>query len=157
MAEGRSHTLSNHTNSQGFTLAWIVWSLSCGFYFYEFLLQVSPSVMSHELMRDFGVTSQTLGILSGVYFYSYAFMQLPGGMMMDYFGPRRLLTIATLTCALSTIAFGYTENFYAACSARLMIGFGSAFAAIGAMKLAAVWFPSNKFAFLTGLMVTIGM
>ena len=138
-------------------MPWLVWSLGCIFYFYECLLQVSPSVMSNELMRDFGVTSQTLGILSGIYFYSYAAMQLPGGVLLDYFGPQRLLTLATLICSVSTIAFGYTDSFYTACLARLMIGFGSAFAAVGAMKLAATWFAAQRFALLTGLMVTIGM
>nr|WP_242602203.1 MFS transporter [Legionella nagasakiensis] len=138
-------------------MPWIVWGLGCLFYFYECLLQVSPSVMSSELMRDFAVTSHTLGILSGVYFYSYASMQLPGGVLLDYFGPRKLLTIATSICAVSTIAFGLTNSFYMACLARLMIGFGSAFAAVGTMKLAANWFSSERFALLTGIMVTIGM
>lgn len=138
-------------------MPWIVWGLACLFYFYECLLQVSPGVMSNELMRDFSVTGQTLGILSGVYFYSYAAMQLPGGVLMDYFGPHRLLTLATIVCALSTMAFGMTDNFFMACIARLMIGFGSAFAAVGTMKLAANWFPAQRFALLTGLMVTIGM
>lgn len=138
-------------------MSWTVWGLSCVFYFYECLLQVSPGVISSELMRDFGVTSQTLGILSGIYFYSYAIMQLPGGILMDYFGPRRLLTIATSICAISTIAFGLTDNFFMACTARLMIGLGSAFAAVGAMKLSANWFPPQRFALLTGMMVTIGM
>lgn len=138
-------------------MPWMVWGLGCLFYFYECLLQVSPSVMSNELMRDFAVTSQILGILSGIYFYSYAAMQLPGGVLMDYFGPHRLLTIATVVCAVSTIAFGMTDNFFMACLARLMIGFGSAFAAVGTMKLAANWFPAQRFALLTGLMVTIGM
>ncbi|HVT63427.1 MAG TPA: MFS transporter, partial [Legionellaceae bacterium] len=96
-------------------------------------------------------------ILSGIYFYSYAGMQLPCGMLTDYFGPRRLLTIATMICALSTIAFGLTENFFMACVARLMIGFGSAFAVVGTLKLASSWFPAQRFAFLTGLMVTLGM
>lgn len=155
-----------HYNTQaqtmnGFSLKslmpWIVWGLACLFYFYECLLQVSPSVMSNELMRDFSVTSKTLGILSGIYFYSYAAMQLPGGVLMDYFGPQRLLTLATVICSLSTIAFGMTDNFFMACIARLMIGFGSAFAAVGTMKLAANWFPAHRFALLTGLMVTIGM
>lgn len=136
---------------------WLIWGLGCLFYFYECLLQVSPSVMSAELMQDFSVTSHTLGILSGIYFYSYASMQLPCGLMTDFFGPRRLLTIATTICAISTIAFGLTENFFMACTARLMIGFGSAFAAVGTLKLASSWFPAHRFAFLTGLMVTIGM
>ena len=138
-------------------IPWVVWGLGCLFYFYECLLQVSPSVMSNELMRDFAVTSQTLGILSGIYFYSYAAMQLPGGLLLDYFGPHRLLSLATVICATRTIAFGMTDSFFMACFARLMIGCGSAFAAIGTMKLAANWFPSYRFALLTGLMVTLGM
>ncbi len=138
-------------------LPWLIWGLACTFYFYEFLLQVSPSVMSNELMRDFDITSHTLGILSGIYFYSYAAMQMPAGVLMDTFGPRRVLTLATAICAISTLAFAVTSSFFMACIARLMIGFGSAFAAIGAMKLASTWFKPERFALLVGLMVTIGM
>lgn len=138
-------------------LPWIVWGLGCIFYFYESLLQVSPSVMGTELMRDFSITSQTLGFLSGIYYYSYSPMQLPCGVMMDRFGPRRMLTIATTICAVSTIAFGVTDSLFMASMARLMIGFGSAFAVVGTMKLAANWFSSDHFALLTGLMVTVGM
>lgn len=154
------YSTQSKTTSQGqkqTIMPWVVWGLGCLFYFYECLLQVSPSVMSNELMRDFAVTSHTLGILSGIYFYSYAAMQLPGGLLLDYFGPHRLLTLATLICATSTIAFGMTDNFFMACIARLMIGFGSAFAAIGTMKLSANWFAPSRFALLTGLMVTLGM
>ena len=157
MAHYNTQSKSMQTKTIRSLMPWMVWGLGCMFYFYECLLQVSPSVMSNELMRDFSVTSHTLGILSGIYFYSYAAMQLPGGVLMDYFGPHRLLTLATVVCALSTIAFGMTDNFFMACIARLMIGFGSAFAAVGTMKLAANWFPAQKFALLTGLMVTIGM
>lgn len=153
----KPHVIDTVSASSTPLLPWIVWGLGCVFYFYECLLQVSPGVMSTELMRDFSVTSHTLGILSGVYFYSYASMQLPGGVLLDYFGPRRLLTIATLICALSTVAFGLTNSFFMACLTRLMIGFGSAFAAVGTMKLAANWFPAERFALLTGFMVTLGM
>lgn len=157
MTYSSERPMAGINSTQRSIIPWIVWGLGCLFYFYECLLQVSPSVMSSELMRDFSVTSQTLGILSGIYFYSYAAMQLPGGVLMDYFGPHRLLTIATTICAVSTIAFGLTDNFFMACVARLMIGFGSAFAAVGSMKLAANWFPAQRFALLTGMMVTIGM
>lgn len=138
-------------------LPWMVWGLGCVFYFYESLLQVSLGVMSSELMHDFAITSQTLGVLSGFFYYSYSPMQLPCGILMDRFGPNRMLTIATVVCALSTIAFGMTDNLFMACAARLMIGFGAAFAAVGTMKLAANWFSYDRFALLTGLMVTIGM
>ena len=138
-------------------LPWVVWILGCFFYFYEFLLQVSPGVMGTELMRDFSITGQTLGVLSGFYYYSYTPMQLPCGILMDRFGPHRMLTFATIICAVSTIAFSMTDSLYTAFIARLMIGFGSSFAAVGTMKLASNWFSTKRFALLTGLMVTIGM
>lgn len=137
--------------------AWLIWTLACIFYFYECLLQVSPSVMSNELMHDFAVTGKTLGLLSGIYFYSYAVTQLPAGVLMDHFGPKRLISFATLLCAISTIGFASTEHFFMACISRLMMGFGSAFAVLGVLKLSATWFPAERFAFLTGLMVTVGM
>jgi MFS family permease len=151
------HRMTSSTPQNKRFMAWIIWALGCLFYFYENFLQVSPSVMSNELMRDFNVTSQTLGLLSGIYFYSYAALQLPCGMLMDYFGPKRILFIATAICAVSTVSFGLTTHFPTACIARLMIGFGSAFAAVGTMKLASNWFKAEKFALLTGMMVTIGM
>lgn len=138
-------------------LSWIVWGLGCLFYFYEFLLQVSPSVMSTQLMREFNVSAHALGILSGVYFYSYAGMQIPAGVLLDRLGPHKLLTFATAVCAISSIAFGMTDSLYMASVARFCIGFGSAFAVIGTMKFAANWFPPERFALLTGIMVAIGM
>ncbi len=138
-------------------LPWIVWSLGCLFYFYEFLLQVSPGIMKAELSHDFSITAEGFGVLGGVYFYAYSAMQIPAGILLDKLGPHRLLTFASLICALATLAFAHTTSFHMALVARFCIGLGSAFAAVGTMKLAANWFPTNKFALLTGLMVAIGM
>lgn len=138
-------------------LSWIVWSLGCLFYFYEFLLQVSPGVMKPELSQAFNISAAGFGLLGGVYFYSYSAMQIPAGVLLDRLGPHRLLTFASLICAVSTLAFAHTYSFQMALVARFCIGFGSAFAAVGAMKLAANWFPPTRFAVLTGLMVAIGM
>lgn len=138
-------------------LPWVVWVLGCIFYFYESLLQVSIGVMSNELMHDFSINSQTLGFLSGLFYYSYSPMQVPCGILMDRFGPNRILTIATTICALSTLLFGLTDSLFMAFATRLMIGFGAAFAVVGTMKLAANWFAADRFALLTGLLITIGM
>lgn len=152
-----SEVSKNVIKASPIILPWIIWTLGCVFYFYEFLLQVSPGVMGTELMRDFSITGQTLGILSGFYYYAYTPMQLPCGMLMDRFGPHKMLTFATIICAISTISFSLTDSLLTAFITRLMIGFGSAFAAVGTMKLASNWFSTKRFAFLTGLMVTIGM
>ncbi|WP_338516141.1 MFS transporter [Candidatus Legionella polyplacis] len=136
---------------------YIIWGLSCMFYFYESLLQVAPSVMTNELTHDFLINGNTLGILSGIYFYSYAFMQLPIGLLMDYFSPQYLLILASIFCSSSAIIFSITNNFIMACISRLILGCSSAFAIIGSMKLINHYFSSKYFSFLTGIMVTFGM
>lgn len=137
--------------------AWMVWGLAVSFYFYEFLLQVSPGVMVPDLMRDFKVNATQLGNLSAVYFYVYAGMQIPVGMLLDRFGPRRLLTFAAIACALGSFIFASAPFLTVACIGRMLTGLGSAFAAISCLKLAANWFPLNRFALLTGLTVMVGM
>jgi len=138
-------------------LPWLMWGLGACFYCYEFFLQVSPSVMVHDLMRDFNVTAAALGNLTAFYMYAYAVMQIPVGMLIDRFGARRLLTLACLLCAVGALTFGSAEHFAMAASGRALIGIGSAFAAVGCMHLAASWLPLNRFAMTTGLLLTIGM
>ncbi|CAM4384055.1 MAG: putative sulfoacetate transporter SauU [Legionellaceae bacterium] len=144
---------SNHS----FILAWIVWGLGATFYFYDILLQVSPGVMVPELMQAFNVNAASLGQLSAFYFYAYAGMQIPVGVLLDNYGPRRLLSFAALICLMGCLLFGYADGMSEAALGRFFIGFGSAFGAVGCMKLASNWFPHERFAFLTGLLVALGM
>ena len=137
--------------------AWIVWLCSVLFYFYEFSLQSSPSVMTSELMRAFQVNAGQLGTLSAYYFYAYALMQLPVGLLLDSLGPRLIMTIACFLCALGSFIFSHTHSLHGAELARFLMGIGSSCAFINALKLASLWFPSNRFAVLAGLILAVGM
>lgn len=137
--------------------AWLIWALGALFYFYEFALQSSPSVMVPELMQAFHVNSTQLGNLSAFYFYAYAAMQIPVGLLLDRFGPHLLLTLACLVCAIGAFAFAQTNSLGVAEIARFFMGIGSSFAVVSSLKLAALWFPAQRFTLLTGLMVTFGM
>lgn len=137
--------------------AWLIWSLAAAFYFYEYFLQVSPGVMVPELMRSFNVTAGALGNLAAFYFYAYAAMQLPVGILIDRYGPRLLLTISAFICIGGCLLFGLAFNLSMAKMGRFLIGIGSAFALVGTFKLAANWFPVNRFALVTGITVTIAM
>jgi len=137
--------------------AWIIWSLAALFYAYDCFLQVSPSVMVPNLMHAFHVNAATLGNLSALYFYAYASLQIPAGVVLDTFGPRWLLTGAAAICATGALIFSMAGTLGIAQIGRLLIGMGAAFAVIGTFKLGATWFSLEKFAFITGLTVMTGM
>lgn len=143
--------------SKSAVLPWVMWGLAAAFYLYENCLQVSPGVMVPELMRTFAVDAAALGNLAAFYFYSYALMQIPVGVLLDRYGPRRLLLLATSVCVIGSTLFGIAISLKTAGIGRLLIGFGSAFAVVSCMKLATNWFPAQRFALLTGLTVTIGL
>ncbi len=137
--------------------AGVVWGLAALFYFYELMLLVSPSVMLDDLTQSFSTSAEQLGSLAACYYYAYAAMQIPVGLLMDRFGPRILLTIACLFCTAGCLIFGYAQTLTVAEMGRFVMGIGGAFAVVGCLKLASLWFPVNRFALLTGIMVAVGM
>ena len=86
------------------------WLTAALFFGYAWVLRVAPSVMVEELMRDFAVGAGVLGNLSAAYFYGYAGMQIPVGVLLDRFGPRRLITISTLLCAGGCVLFAIGDT-----------------------------------------------
>lgn len=138
-------------------LPWLIWFLGAFFYFYENLIQVSPGVMVHDLMRDLSMDAGQLGILAGFFFYTYAPIQIPAGVLADHYNVRTLLVAAILFCTLGCAFFATSHSIWQASCGRLLIGLGSGFAAICSMKLATLLFPPRRFPFFVGLMVTLGM
>ncbi|MCF7852343.1 MAG: MFS transporter [Simkaniaceae bacterium] len=138
-------------------LRWWIWSLVVLFLFYDYFLRVSPSVMVDALMREFQVNATMVGTISAFYFYAYAPLQLPVGLLMDRFGAKRLLTFAMLICALGAFSFGMAHHITVAEMGRFLMGVGSAFAFIGMVYVCAHWFPLKQRAFLIGLGNSFGM
>lgn len=136
--------------------------LAAAFYCYEYLLRITPGLMVPELQRAFSVHGRYLdatmiGHLSAFYYYAYTPMQLPVGLLMDRYGPRRILTVSVVCCAIGAAVFASTNTWWIAAMARFSIGFGSAFAFVGVLKLASIWLPANRFAMVSGLTTTLGM
>ena len=136
---------------------WWIWALAAAFYFYEFVLRVSPSVMVPELMRSFGITASAVGVLSAFYLYAYAPMQLPVGILMDRYGVKKILSIASIICGLGALLFSAAGDLSVASLGRLMIGAGSSFAFIAMVYVTSHWFPPRKRAFLIGIANSIAM
>lgn len=131
--------------------SFLIFFLAASFYLYEYILQVAPSVMAEPMMQTFRVTAEGFGIISAFYFYSYAPMQLPAGVLFDRYGPRKLMTIAVAVCAIGSFFFASTDSILTAALGRFLIGMASAFSFIGVLVLISRWFPPHYFAILAGI------
>jgi MFS family permease len=135
----------------------VAFSLGTLFFGYAFVQRVSPSVMTSELMSDFAVGGAALGSLSAFYFYAYASIQLPVGMLTDHFGPRKLMSFAAALCALASIGFAFSDSLLTASLGRALIGGTVAFGFVGTLAIAGYWFKPAQYALLAGLLQTVGM
>jgi MFS family permease len=133
------------------------WSLAAFGFFFAWVLRVSPSVMVEPLMADFQVGGALLGTLSGLYFYTYAILQAPAGLMMDRWGPRRALALAAFVTAAGCALFAAAPSIEVAYLGRLLIGGGVGFAFLGSLVLASAWFPPRRFAMFSGLGMSVGL
>jgi len=140
----------------GKSLGFIVCGFAGLFLVYEFILQVSPSVMTHGLMQSFGINALTLGSAMAMYYYSYAPMQLFSGLSFDYFGARKTLTLAIFTCAIGTLFIAFSHNIYFAGLGRFLTGLGSSCAFIGVLFLGERWFHPKHFYLVAGITELLG-
>lgn len=123
----------------------------------DVLLRVSPGVLADQLISHYQINQTAFSNLSAAYFYVYAPMQMPVGILMDRYGPRHLLFASALCCALGAALFTATHVYLVAFIARLLIGFGSSFAFVGIMKLATLTLPAKRFALVSGSTMALGM
>ena len=141
--------------------AWLgalVCTIGAFFYCYEFVLRIIPGALQSELSAAFGhISASAFGQLSAFYYFAYSPMQMPVGMLMDRFGPRRLLSFACLCCTLGSLMFSYSSSLLIAGSGRFLVGFGSSFAFVGVLSLALQWLPRRYFSLVAGLITTLGM
>ena len=113
--------------------------------------------MEKDLQALYGVSAGTFGFATGIYYYIYAPMQIAVGLLLDKLGVRRILVPAALLCFAGCLLTVLMPDIVGFGMGRALMGFGSAFAFVGCMHLATVWFPGNRVAILSGLTTTLGM
>lgn len=139
------------------SLAWIVWSVSAVFLLFQFFLQLSSADIVGGLMDSFSLTALGASVLASTYYYIYVTLQAPAGILIDRFGPRLLLTLGALICALGCWMFSTSQQLLWAIVGRLLMGGGAAFAFVGSLSLISRWFPVSRFAVMVAVAETIGM
>ncbi|HEV2690134.1 MAG TPA: MFS transporter, partial [Bryobacteraceae bacterium] len=138
-------------------LPWLIWVLAALFVVFNYVQQVVPNVIAADLSRAFNANGSTLGNIAAAYFYAYALLQIPVGLIVDRFGTRWPLVLAILMAGIGTLAFAAAHDSLGAQLARLLMGASAAFSFIGCLKLAQAWFPPSKFSTLAGMTNTAGM
>jgi sugar phosphate permease len=136
---------------------WIMWGIPALIFLIAFLHRAAPGVIAKDLMQAFGMTGTAVGLLSAMYFYSYAGFMVPGGVLIDSLGPRRVIAAGGAVMGLGSLTMGLAASPLPLFTGRLLVGLGAAVTFTGALKIAASWFPPTQFGMMSALTATVGV
>ena len=135
---------------------WLIFGVLSIAYLIIIFHRLSPAVMSTDLISSFAIDGAALGLLGSMYFYPYAIMQLPAGILADSIGPRKLASISFGVAGFGALLFGLAPNFQVALIARLLIGLGLSCVYVPTLKIFSIWFRKNEYATISGMLVSLG-
>lgn len=134
---------------------WVMWSVLAFGYLLMSFTRVSTAVLAESLTLAFNITATELGLLHSSFFYLYAAMQLPAGVLVDRYGPRRVAGTGTFVMGFGAVAFAMSDSFLVSFLARALVGFGGSVIFLAILRFAVTWFRADEYATVTGL--TIGV
>lgn len=141
----------------GPALRWIAFGLAVAAFFLSFFHRVAPAAIASDLTGAFEVSGAALGALSATYFYVYAAMQLPTGVLADTHGPRIVLAAGGFTAGIGSLVFAAAQSAGMAAVGRTLVGLGVSVAFVCAMKINANWFEDRRFATATACANVVGI
>lgn len=135
---------------------WVIFWMMAAAYVFVYFHRLCPAVVALDLQKDLQATGGFMGLLASAYFYPYAIMQFPGGLLSDSLGPRKTVTFFLIIAGAGSILFGIASDVNDAVLARVMVGFGVSMVFIPAMKILSQWFRIREFSFMTAILNTMG-
>jgi sugar phosphate permease len=135
---------------------WLIFVVLATGYCLVYFHRVSLSVVAAELQRDFQASASILGLLGSLYFYPYALMQIPSGLLSDSVGPRKTVALSLLVATAGSVLFSLAPNILIASLARALVGIGVSMVFIPAMKIFSQWFRAREFAHVSGMFQSAG-
>jgi len=125
-------------------------------YFLSYLYRTVNAVISPDLVRDIGLDATSLGLLTSTYFLTFALFQVPLGVLLDKFGPRRTEAALLVFAGAGAAIFGLAESETGLLIGRALIGFGVSACLMAAFKAFVDWFPADKLPLTNGIQMASG-
>ena len=125
-------------------------------YFLSYLFRVVNAVIAPDLIHDVGASSSQLGMLTATYFLTFAAFQLPLGILLDRFGPRRVEAMLLVVAALGAFVFSRAETIWGLVCGRALIGFGVSACLMAAFKAYTMWFSRERWPLINGFQMAAG-
>ena len=125
-------------------------------YYLSFLFRTINATVAESLTSEFILSAGDLGLLTSVYFLTFAIAQIPVGILLDRYGPKRIQSALLGAVAAGAALFAVADNFWSLLAARALIGLGVAAALTAGLKALVIWFPKERVPFLNGLMIMLG-
>ena len=123
---------------------------------FSMFYRVTNAVIAPDLVRDFNLDAERLGVLGSAFFYAFALFQIPIGILLDRVGPRRVIAFFTLVGAAGAFCFAAAGNYHTAFVGRVLLGIGMASALMGSLKVFVIRYSHRRFATLSGTIIAIG-
>src|SRR4030043_241388 len=130
--------------------------LLAALFFLSQFYRVSNAVIAPNLIQDLNLDAETLGILGGAFFYSFALLQIPMGPMLDRIGTRMIMAFSSWIGALGAFLFAFGTSFETALLGRILIGAGMSSMLMGSFKTFTLRYPPEQFATLVGIISSVG-
>lgn len=125
-------------------------------YFFVFFVRTSLTVVQPDLQATFSLSASQFSLLTSVYFYTYSLMQIPAGVLIDYWGPRNSIALAMIIASVGSWIFASAPNYSTLLLGRFISALGVSPVYIAVLKLNSSWFLPVEFVALTGITTFIG-
>jgi len=142
---------------RGLSLFWRVTLPFLAGYFVSYIYRSINAIIGPELVREFGLSAAGLGLLSGIYFFAFALFQLPLGVLLDRYGPRRVNATLLLVAAAGGLWFALAGSSAGLTLARAVIGLGVSGCLMSSFSAFALWYPAERLATMNGVAFASGM
>jgi sugar phosphate permease len=136
--------------------AWTVFAALVVAYSASQFYRAAPTVIAPDLMHELSLGAETIGTVAGLFFLAFGLAQIPVGVLLDRFGPRRVMPGLLVVAVAGTVLFATAESALQLGVGRALQGLGCAAGLMGAMVVMGRWFPPEKFATLSGLILGLG-